>query len=141
MLIFIDESGDAGFKFQKGSSKYFVVCLVLFDDEREAEKTSNEIYKLQMKLNKRLYFEFKFNKLSKKIRLKFLETVKDSNFSIRAVVFNKQNISDHFIQRNKNNFYNYAVKVLLKRSQEKLFDAKIRIDGLNEQVLNRTLST
>ncbi len=36
MLVFIDESGDTGLKIDKGSSKYFVIALVIFEDHEEA---------------------------------------------------------------------------------------------------------
>ena len=39
MLIFIDDSGDPGFKVQKGSSSVFVIALVIFDDNLIAEET------------------------------------------------------------------------------------------------------
>ncbi len=39
MLVFIDDSGDPGFKLDKGSSKFFVISLVIFNDNLEAEKT------------------------------------------------------------------------------------------------------
>lgn len=32
MLVFIDDSGDPGFKLDKGSSRFFVICSVIFDD-------------------------------------------------------------------------------------------------------------
>ncbi len=38
MLVFIDDSGDAGFKLGKGSSEFFVISAVIFDDNLEAEK-------------------------------------------------------------------------------------------------------
>ena len=40
MLVFIDDSGDPGFKLQKGSSPVFIIACVIFDDELEAEKNS-----------------------------------------------------------------------------------------------------
>jgi hypothetical protein len=36
MLAFIDESGDSGLKIDDGSSKYFVVSLVVFEEPKEA---------------------------------------------------------------------------------------------------------
>ncbi|MFA6518596.1 MAG: DUF3800 domain-containing protein [Candidatus Shapirobacteria bacterium] len=47
MLIFIDESGDAGFRIQKGSSAHFVISLVIFDDELDAEETALKIKRLK----------------------------------------------------------------------------------------------
>lgn len=36
MLVFIDESGDPGLKIEKGSSRYFTVSLVVFEEHDEA---------------------------------------------------------------------------------------------------------
>lgn len=36
MLVFIDDSGDAGFKLDKGSTPFFVIACVIFDDDLEA---------------------------------------------------------------------------------------------------------
>ena len=36
MLVFIDDSGDPGFKLGKGSSLIFVIGCIVFDDELEA---------------------------------------------------------------------------------------------------------
>jgi len=38
MHIYLDESGDTGFKFGEGSSGYFVVALVLVPDVAAAEE-------------------------------------------------------------------------------------------------------
>ena len=40
MLVFLDDSGDPGFKLDKGSTKYFIIAMVIFDDDLEAEKTA-----------------------------------------------------------------------------------------------------
>ena len=40
MLVFVDESGDAGMKLGAGSSDYFVVTAVLFEDHDEAARCS-----------------------------------------------------------------------------------------------------
>ena len=46
MLIFLDESGDAGFKFGQGSSSHFVIALVIFDSPLDAEETALHIKRL-----------------------------------------------------------------------------------------------
>ncbi|MDQ7020765.1 MAG: DUF3800 domain-containing protein [Candidatus Dojkabacteria bacterium] len=89
MIIFIDESGDAGFQITKGSSKTFTIALVIFDDESDAEETALKIKRYRQTLNKSESFEFKFNKAGKKYRKEFLNLIKDCNFRIRAVVFRK----------------------------------------------------
>ena len=37
MVVFIDEAGDSGMKNKPGSSKYFVISLVVFPDKEEAK--------------------------------------------------------------------------------------------------------
>ncbi len=51
MIVFIDDSGDPGFKVAKGSTSHFVICLVIFDDELIAEETAVRIKKLRRVLN------------------------------------------------------------------------------------------
>ena len=50
MLIFMDESGDTGFKFSKNSSKYFVLTVIIFDNLESAEKANDTIKKLRKEL-------------------------------------------------------------------------------------------
>lgn len=73
MLVFIDDSGDPGFKLQKGSSPCFVIALIIFDDPLEAEKTSLAIKELRRKLKVSDLYEFKFNKMDKKFKTKELQ--------------------------------------------------------------------
>ena len=65
MLVFIDDSGDPGFKVEKGSSKVFVIAMVIFKDNLEAERASLTIKELRRKLKMSDLSEFKFNKSSK----------------------------------------------------------------------------
>ena len=41
MLVFVDESGDPGLKLDQGSSRYFIVILVLFEDPENAKPYLN----------------------------------------------------------------------------------------------------
>lgn len=43
MLIFMDESGDIGFKLKTASSRYFVLTIVIFDNLDAAEKANQAI--------------------------------------------------------------------------------------------------
>ncbi|MBD3338866.1 MAG: DUF3800 domain-containing protein [Candidatus Lokiarchaeota archaeon] len=43
MLVFVDESGDSGLKINKGSSKFFIVTLVLFEEDDEANAADQRI--------------------------------------------------------------------------------------------------
>ena len=75
MLIFIDDSGDPGFKVEKGSSAVFIIALVIFDDPLDAEETALKIKRLKQSMKLSDNFEFRFNKCRKEFRCKFLSTV------------------------------------------------------------------
>lgn len=139
MIVFIDDSGDAGFKIEKGSSKAFVICCIIFDDQLEAEKTAIRIKELRRELKKADQFEFKFNKCSKAYRVKFLEAVKPFNFRIRAIVMPKNVIHSEELKTSKQSFYNYTIKTILKHSSGKIKKAKIRLDGHGDKIFRKEL--
>lgn len=136
MLVFIDDSGDAGFKIDKGSSQYFVIALVIFDDELEAEKTAIAIKELRRDLRFPDNVEFKFFKSSNKVRTRFLSVVKDYRFRVRCIVVDKTKIYSPELRGNKNSFYGYAIKTVLKYS-ENIINAKIKIDGSGDRVFRK----
>ena len=139
MLVFIDESGDAGFKLGKGSSDVFVVALVIFDDNLDAEETALKIKRFRREINKSDKFEFKFNKTRRANRIKFLETIKDCKFRVRAIVFKKNKLVSENLIKSKDKFYNYAVKLVLKHNNNSIKNAQIRIDGLGERSFKKSL--
>lgn len=141
MLVFIDDSGDPGFKVGKGSTEYFVISLVIFDDPLEAEETALKIKKLRRELNLSDYFEFKFNKCRKDFRCKFLETIKDSQFRIRAIVMQKDKIYGQELRRSKESFYSYAIKIVLKNHGGTIKNAKLRLDGHGDRNFKKAFNS
>ncbi|HXY18330.1 MAG TPA: DUF3800 domain-containing protein [Candidatus Nitrosopolaris sp.] len=141
MFVFIDDAGDAGFKLDKGSSSYFVIACVIFDDNLEAEETALRIKKLRRSLGWRDEHEFKFNKTSKKVRLAFLEEIKGCNFRVRAIVADKSIIRSHELRNNKESFYNYMIKEVLSKSDGFIKDARIRLDGHEDRAYKKAATT
>lgn len=138
MLVFIDDSGDAGFKLGKGSTDFFVIAMVIFDDELEAEKVAVAIKELRRELSWADYREFRFYKLTSDIRLRFLQKVNSFNFRIRALVVNKKLIRSDELKSKKDKFYSYFIKEILKHSGGKILDAKIKIDGSGDRVFRKS---
>jgi len=139
--IFIDESGDAGFKFDEGSSRFFVIAAVVFDDALEAEKTSVAIKELKRKLGLPDDVEFKFNKSSKNTRVRFLKTINNSGFKVQCLTVDKSAVKDNKLKNEKNSFYAYAIKTLLKYSRGSIVNAKIVLDGGGDRMFKRNLSS
>ena len=141
MLVFIDDSGDPGFKLNKGSSKVFVISCVIFDDELEAEKTAVAIKEFRRKMKFPDTMEFKFNKSSRKIRKGFLTEISKYKFRIRAIVMQKEKIYSWELKKSKESFYSYAIKMVLKYDNKTLKNAKIKLDGHGERIFRRKLTT
>jgi len=141
MLIFIDESGDAGFKTSRGSSPYFVIVLVIFDDELVAEEVALEIKKLKRKLKLHDDYEFKFNKSNKKFKIAFLNIIKPFDFRIRAIVVNKEKVYSQKLRKETKSFYNYFLKCVLEQSNDTILDAKLRLDAIGEKKFKQALQT
>lgn len=130
MLVFIDDSGDPGFKIDRGSSQFFVIACVIFDDELDAEEMALIIKRYRRSLNWVDTHEFKFNKTKKIYVKELLHKVSTStcNFKIRAIVIDKAKIYSHELRNKQDSFYNYVIKEVLAKSGN-LKQAIVRLDG------------
>lgn len=141
MIVFIDDSGDPGFNFEKGSTEIFVISCTIFQDELEAEKAGISIKELRRALKFPDDVEFKFNKSSRKTREAFLNSINKFNFKIRTLVINKRLIKSDKLKDDKNSFYSYAIKMLLQNSGGSILNAKVRIDGSGDRIFRRSFLT
>lgn len=127
-LVFIDDSGDPGFKLGRGSSSHFVIACVIFDDPLVAEEVALSIKKYRRSLGWGDHREFKFNKTKKKYVRELLEIVSRYNFRVRAICIDKSLIYSHELKSKQDSFYNYAIKLVLEKS-DSLNKADVRLDG------------
>ena len=140
-MIFLDESGDAGFKFAQGSSSHFVIALVIFDSPLDAEETALAIKRLRQTLRLHETFEFKFNKMSDFYRFQFLEAVRASPFRVRAMVVDKRALRSEHLTNNKESFYNYFVSEVLRHNHGKIQGASLRVDGSGDRAFQQAFKT
>jgi hypothetical protein len=139
MLVFIDDSGDPGFKLDRGSSSHFVINCIIFDDNLEAEKTSLAIKELRRSLKTGDEYEFKFNKTSPRFKKAFFEAICAFNFRVRAIVVDKNVIHSTRFRSFKENFYNYIIMQVLKQSKGHIKNAKLKFDKRGEKALRDEL--
>lgn len=125
-LVFIDDSGDPGFK-EGTSSSSFVLAAALFIDPVVATCVNNEITVYRRSLGWKDEHEFKFRKAPKRVKLRFLETVSSYNFDIYAVYINKTDYPNVFKFTDDEKLYNWTIKELL--SIMPLENAKVKSDG------------
>lgn len=139
MLVFIDDSGDPGFRIEKGSSRFFVITLIIFSDTLEAEKTSLAIKELRRKLKVSDQYEFKFNKTNQKFRKAFFSSVIGFDFKTRAILVDKKKIYSPRLQTNKENFYNFIIMQVIKHNGGYIKNAKLKFDKHGERALRNEL--
>ncbi len=141
MLVFIDESGDPGLKIEKGSSRYFTVSLVIFEERDEALACDQRINLLRKELGWEPNSEFHFKRNSDKVRRAFLQAVAPYNFFYYGIVINKDPKKlwgEGF--RDKKSFYKYTCGLVFENAKEKLESAIIIIDKSGNLDFRRQLA-
>lgn len=138
MLVYIDESGDAGFKVDQGSSPVFVAAMVIFGDANDAALTRRMIEgSAARQLHKG---EFKFSKSRDEVRDRFFRAVGPAPFRVRAIVVEKAVIRSAHLQTDKESFYEFFVKQMLRHDNGRLTNAKVIIDGSGDREFRQKLS-
>ncbi|MFT3742074.1 MAG: DUF3800 domain-containing protein [Gammaproteobacteria bacterium] len=139
MLVLIDESGCPGFKLTKGSTRHFIIGMVCFSDFKEAEKVSQVIANLKTTLG--LNGEFKFSKTHPNVKDKFFQAVCRYDFTIRALVVDKNCIYSPHLRKENENFYSYFIKQLIHHDDKMLREATVKIDGRGPVEFKKRLSS
>jgi hypothetical protein len=138
MLVYIDESGDAGFRVARGSSPVFVAAMVVFQDADDAAFTRQLI---QGSAARRMHKgEFKFSKSREGVRDQFFRAVAAAPFRVRAIVVQKDIIQSEHLKSDKESFYEFFVKQMLRHDNGRLANAKVIIDGSGDREFRKKLS-
>ncbi len=115
-IIFLDESGDLGFK--KTSSRWFLFTIALVSRPRTLERVIKKVWKPLKKKHKKLgeLHASQEKDITRKRVLKMLSEVSD--LKVLCVILNKQKVYID-LQNQKNYLYNYTANVLLDRLHTK----------------------
>jgi hypothetical protein len=136
MLVFIDESGDPGMKAKAGSSKFFVMVAVLFQDLTAAEACDARIAELRRGRGGRR--EYKFANTKPADRQVFFEAVVEYDFFYLAFVLNKEKLwSPSFSDKEK--FWSYTASLLVNNAKTHLEEATIVIDKCGDRGFQQQL--
>jgi hypothetical protein len=138
MLVFIDESGDAGMQRRPGSSDFFVMVAVIFDDQEEADKCDRKISELRSGLSKSGNKEYKFNRCNREERERFFNGVSPFQFQYVAFVVNKEALHGSGIDL-KIPFYKYTAKLLFDDAKQYLALATVILDRCGDREFRRQL--
>jgi len=136
-LVFIDDSGDPGFK--GATSANFVMAAALFIEPKVATEVNKVISEFRKSLGWQDEAEFKFRKTNKKIIKQLLEVVIGYDFKVYAVYVDKTSHERMLPVFDKEKLYNWTVKELLKIMP--LDNAYVKIDGRSSKEHRRRIAS
>ncbi|MFA7689557.1 MAG: DUF3800 domain-containing protein [Methanofastidiosum sp.] len=120
MKIYLDESGELGFSDR--SSKYFVIVLVVCDDEKSLKRLIKKIRGKKLKKTIKNLPEIKANNSTNEIRNAVLKDISKINLSIYSHIQNKSNIVEGSMDT-KEFYNNVALKVISRIAiKNKIFE-------------------
>lgn len=123
MFVYLDESGDTGFKFPN-SSRYFVVTLLLVDDPVPFH---NAIDELRGALGFAQDNEFKFYRSSDEVRWAFFRMMRRQSFVARVIVIDKHLMTAPAM-RKRDTFYSIIVRLVLTYDNGMIQNAMLILD-------------
>ncbi|MDD5147720.1 MAG: DUF3800 domain-containing protein [Candidatus Daviesbacteria bacterium] len=137
MLIFMDESGDTGFKFSKTSSRFFVLVIIIFDSLADAEKANEAVKEIRKELKLPENFEFKFSTgTSDKYKKVFLQKLSKFNFRYRTVIVDKTILAKQNPIYPKDSLYMIVADHLFLRAESRMKNASIFIDRISKSFVD-----
>jgi len=123
VFIYLDESGDLGFDFnKKKTTKKFVITLLVCNSDAARKEFGKAIRRtLKSKLNRsknksRRITELKGTNTTLKIKKYFFRQVKNDDWAIYALALNKGRVQPHLRTKiGKKKLYNFLSRLLLEK--------------------------
>lgn len=132
MFVYLDESGDTGFKFPN-SSRYFVVTLLLINDPVPFHSAIDE---LRNALGFASDNEFKFYKSSDEVRWAFFRMMRRQDFRARVLVIDKHLLTAPAM-RKRDTFYSIPVRLVLTYDNGTIQNAMLILDESTKSKKNK----
>lgn len=135
MYVFVDDSGDPGFKFGQGSSRYLVIACCVFESSLAVELAAQHVARVRRELNSNHDFELKFHKSRIQTKIGILESLSKLEFFVRVLIVDKRGLP-----RTKD-LHTAALISALDKLGGSVTNAKVTIDGLLPKKHAQILST
>lgn len=127
MHVYIDDSGDGGVKFGKGSTRFLVMAACIFDETEQIELLDKTLAGLSSSLHRKT--EYKFHKMKNSHKTMFFNTITPIDFHVRVFVLDKALIYSPEYRESPSRLKTFAITELLTHTFGTVRDAKILIDG------------
>jgi hypothetical protein len=127
---FGDETGEAGLRFGRGSSVFFVAGLVLTN---QPDQLREYVADFQQELRLKASGEISFHRSPDRNRSAFLAGLLAYDIAIRALVIDKISLSSELKKLSRTDFYIWAFGDLLSHTLAELEAATIVLDEFGKQ--------
>jgi hypothetical protein len=128
MHVYLDESGDTGFRLAQGSSRFFVIALLVVDDPDPLEETLAAL-RAEMRMPN---YEFKFAQSDDAKRYQFFQTIRDERYEAHCQIVDKRELLEQRAVlpqfRSREGLYGHLVRRALREIAEELVAATLVID-------------
>jgi len=122
--LYLDESGNTGFKFRQGSSRYFVVALVV---ARDPDALADMLEEQRLAIGKLPGEELKFARLHHDGRLRVLRALAAGGLEARVLVVDKYRLTAPDM-RSRDGFYKYLIGAALAVDFSDIERARLVVD-------------
>jgi len=128
--MFLDESGELGFNFNRGSTKFFTITLLICGvrEGQELQRVIKKIRKRVLKKELKKSNEIKWNNSTDYIKKKIFERIEKIDFEIFTIILDKSKVYD-YLKEKKHKLYNYLSNLII---------AECSIDGKFELIVDRS---
>lgn len=113
-VAYIDESGDEGFKFEAGSSHWFVLSALILRKSQDLEMVG-QVAKIRQLLGKPEKHALHFRNLNHDQRVAFVNEIAKTDYRAISVVVHKPSFANPATFKSAYRLYHYAVRFLLER--------------------------
>jgi hypothetical protein len=115
--VYIDESGDEGFQFEKGSTEWFVLSAVITEKSSDLETVKLvDAVRSELGRSDTDKTPFHFRTIKHEQRLPFLHHIANANLRSVVVMIHKPSIINIDRFKKRNGLYFYASRLLLERT-------------------------
>lgn len=115
-VVYIDESGDEGFQFDKGSTDWFVLSAVVTEKTSDLD-TVKLVDKVRHQLGRRPddLTPLHFRNLKHEHRLPFVQQISQANLRALTILIHKPSIANVELFQDRFRLYFFASRLLLER--------------------------
>ena len=140
ITLWVDESGDCGFKFEKGSSRFLIIVAVYADSNESEGGIVKAIDAVKQERGLDRSFEFKFSRCKDALKKVFLDEITKYSIAYKAIVLDKKNLGAPALQYHPRELYCEAVRRLLYDNDPPLARATLILDEATAKIHHREFS-